>query len=592
MLLSAIDPAGSQIVDLAAVLVTAAAVAIVMQRMRLAVIPGFLIAGAILGPHTLRLVQDSQNLDAINRLAIILLMFGIGLQLHLAVLRHNWVRLVVAGVASCAVSVIVGWPIAKMFGLSNPAAIAVAMALSLSSTAVVLRIIAERRELHHTTGRLALAILVVQDLLVLIMLAALPALARWAGTGGEIPIEGADEALAGGGWLEFLGETSIRIGGITVLIIIGRLLLPRILHESARGRATDVLMLVSVAAAIGAAMATALLGFSLELGAFLAGFLLSATQFRHHLIGQVGPLRDLFIAVLFTVVGMKLDPEALLESWWIILLGGGVMSIAKAVIIGGTAWSLGAPAAVAAAVGLSLAQAGEFSLVLLDNAGSDAVGLLNEEVVANTIAIVVVSLILTPGFVALGRVAGPAVRWIPPAPWFRRSMLGEIAKRQARAGESGQRHVVVAGYGPVGRTIARMLEGQGVHTTVIELNPATVRDEAKRGRAMIYGDASNEEVLRSAGIEHAQAFVLTIPDEEAALRACAVAKKIAPQVYIVLRTTTAGRASMAEAVGAEHVVADEDASAEIMQRIVMEQCGGPTKRPPQRVNANTEEEPN
>jgi len=573
--LAAADLGSSLIVDLTAVLVTAAAVALLMQRMRLAVIPGFLIAGAILGPGMLGLVSHPESLDAISSLAIILLMFGIGLQLHLSVLRHNLARMVFAGAGSCAVSVLVGWPLAMAFGLDAPAAIAVAMALSLSSTAVVLRIISERRELHHTTGRLALSILVIQDLLVLLMLAAMPALARWAGTGGESLIDNAEAALSGDGWLQFLGDASIRIAGIAALIVFGRLLLPRILHESARGQTGDVLMLVSVAAAIGAAMATDLLGFSLELGAFLAGFLLAGTPFRHHLIGQVGPLRDLFIAVFFTTVGMALNPAALLEWWWIILLGGALMSTLKGLIIGGTAWALGATAAVASAVGFALAQAGEFSLVLLDNAGPGEgnLNLLSVEVHANAIAIVVVSLIITPALVAIGRHAGPWLHWLPPAPWFRRTMLGEDAGPKRQTAAQGSRRVVIGGYGPVGRQIAELLEREGVETTVIELNPVTVSAESKRGRAILYGDVSNEEVLRSAGIDNALALVLTIPDEEAALRACAVAKRISPQAFIVVRTTTAGQASLAEALGAEHVVADEQATAEVMQRTVMEHCG-------------------
>jgi CPA2 family monovalent cation:H+ antiporter-2 len=571
-LLAAGDLAGSIIIDLAVVLVAAAAVALLMQRMRLAVIPGYLIAGTILGPGALKLVHE-ESLESISSLAIILLMFGIGLQLHLSVLRHNLARMVFAGAGSCVASVVVGWPTAMAFGLDAPAALAVAMALSLSSTAVVLRIIADRRELHHTTGRLALSILVIQDLLVLLMLAALPALSRWQNAGGEALIEQAESALSSDGWLEFLGDASIRVAGIATLIVFGRLLLPRILHESARGGSAELLMLVSVAAAIGAAMVTERLGFSLELGAFLAGFLLAGTPFRHHLIGQVGPLRDLFIAVFFTAVGMALDPAALLKGWWIILLGGAVMSALKTIIIGGTCWALGAPAAIAAAVGFALAQAGEFSLVLLGSAGPGEgnLNLLSADANANAIAIVVVSLVITPALVGIGRRAGGWLAWLRPAPWFRAAMLGGVTAPPPSDRRAGGR-VVIGGYGPVGRRIAQLLENQGVETIVIELNPVTVSAESKRGRAIIYGDVSNEEVLRSAGLEGATALVLTIPDEEAALRACAVAKRIAPSAYIVVRTTTAGQASLAESLGAEHVVADEEATAEIMQRAVTQHC--------------------
>ncbi|MCH9002451.1 MAG: cation:proton antiporter, partial [Planctomycetes bacterium] len=309
MLAAASDADWAIITDLVVILVSAALVAVVMQPMRLAAIPAYLIAGAFIGPRALGLVPSPEGLGAISHLAIILLLFGIGLELHLSVLKHRLARMIVAGFGSCLLSILVGWPIAIWFGLAPPAALAVSMALALSSTALVMRIIADRRELRRMRGRLALSILVIQDMIVLGMLAAIPALAAWAGSSDvKLAADPDVRSAADGGTLQFVIEAILRVGGVVVLIVLGRVILPRVLRESFKGRSLEVMTLAGVAAALLAAVVAQGIGFSLEMGAFLAGFMLAGTPFRHQLSGQIGPLRDIFIAVFFTTLGMKLDP--------------------------------------------------------------------------------------------------------------------------------------------------------------------------------------------------------------------------------------------------------------------------------------------
>ncbi|UCE61756.1 MAG: cation:proton antiporter, partial [Phycisphaerales bacterium] len=256
------------------------------------------------------------------------------------------------------------------------------------------------RELRRARGRLALSILVIQDMIVLGMLAALPALAEWAGAASGAPLGQADSPDARGGWLRFAVDAVVRVGAAAALIIVGRLILPRVLRESLKGRSLEVMTIVGVAAALLAAIAAQAVGFSLEMGAFLAGFVLAGTPFRHQLSGQIGPLRDVFIAVFFTTLGMKLDPGVLAEWWWVIIVGGAAMMALKATVISGTCWALGTTASIAIAVGFSLAQAGEFSLIVLGAAHDK--GIIDNATTATTIAIVVISLILTPALVELG----------------------------------------------------------------------------------------------------------------------------------------------------------------------------------------------
>ena len=574
VLATAADTDWTIITDLAVILVSAAVVALVMQPVRLAAIPAYLIAGAVIGPRAFGLVPSPEGLGAISRLAIILLLFGIGLELHLSVLRHRLARMIVAGLGSCLLSIAVGWPIAIWFGLAPPAALAVSMALALSSTALVMRIIADRRELRRMRGRLALSILVIQDLIVLGMLAAIPALAAWAGSDVKPAVDSGVRLAGDGGTLRFVVEAILRVGGVAVLIVLGRVILPRVLRESSRGRSLEVMTLAGVAAALLAAVVARAIGFSLEMGAFLAGFMLAGTPFRHQLSGQIGPLRDIFIAVFFTTLGMKLDPSILAEWWWVILAGGALMMVLKAALISGVCWALGSTASIAIAVGFSLAQAGEFSLIVLGATHDN--GIIGDVTMAIAIAIVVISLILTPALVELGGRLARVASKIGTAPWIKSSSLHDPSHARLRPSN----HVIIAGHGPIGCLIAEELERTGINYTVVELNPATVQEQSRRGRRIIFGDVSNLEVLESAGIGYACALVLTIPDEEAVLRTCAVARRRAPDIFIAARTRVVSKRAGLMEVGANSVTVDETSAATEMLRAVMA-C----------LDADAEEEP-
>ncbi len=548
-------------IDLFVILAVAGFVAIIMQRMRLAVIPAYLIAGAVIGPHAMGFVPSEESLEEVSHLAIILLLFGIGLELDITVLRRGLSRMILAGLGSIVVCILAGFPIAMAFGLSRPEAVTICMALSLSSTAVVLRIITARRELRRRSGRLSFAILVVQDIVVLAMLAVLPVLARWAG--GTPPTS---DPLEAHGWLGFLADTCLMIGGVASLVVAAKALLPRLLRESLRGRRLEVMMLVGIAAALAAALVAQGIGFSLEMGAFLAGFVLSGTPFRHQLSGQIGPLRDIFSALFFTTVGMKLDPVILAEGWWAILLAVALLITLKTAIISGVCWAAGALASNALIVGFSLAQAGEFSLILIGAGGQ--MGIFGPGLAPAAIAVVVISLIATPAVNDLGRRVARMAGRLGHAPWVRTSLFGPVPDAEAQP--HGIRHLIIGGFGPIGQRIAEVLDRAGVSYTIIELNPDTVVEQLRRRRSIVFGDVSNLQVLESAGIAHADALVLTVPDEEAVLRSCAVARRRSPSIFIAVRTGLAAKSGAASDIGADHVTVDELATAEAMMRVVME----------------------
>jgi len=526
-----------------ATLAVAAGVALLAQRLRLAAAPAFLLAGVAAGPYALGVVSSPENLTEIGHVATMLLLFGIGLEMRFE--RSDGLRLTFAGISACLLCTALGWPVAMAFDLGPRAALAVSMALSLSSTALVLRALSVRRELREPQGRASLAVLIVQDLAALAMLAAIPLLSK--GAEGE-PLDMAAKAAGS-------------LAGVAFLVIAGKLLAGKILSEAARGpEGAQLTTIVAVVMAVGAGVATQRLGLSPELGAFLAGYLLADTTFRHQIAGAIAPMRDVLIAVFFTSVGMAVDPALTMQHWWVVILAAVALAIIKTIGIGGSLWAFGSSPSTSVRAGLSLAHGGEFSLVVLTAAS--AAGVIDERIYSLCVAVIVFSLVLTPQMMSASRWLAPRATTWPSAPWFR-------GVSEDASSDELHDHVIIAGYGPVGRALADQLKSAGVGFVVIDLNPDTISRQEKLGVRVIYGDAANPEVLESAGVHHAAALALAIPDDNAAVRACSVAARLSPDLYIVARMSTLGQSNLARSSGAREVVVEEITAAMQVRDIVM-----------------------
>lgn len=562
------------LLDLLAILATAAAVAALFRRLHLGMIPGYVVAGAIVGPHAFGLVQSSENVENISRLAVILLMFTIGLMLEARSLRSGMVSSLAVGVISTVATVLLMWPVGLLFGSNSTASLAISMAIAMSSTAVLMRVMQERRELRAAHGRLCLAISIAQDLLSVVMLAALPLIARVGGLQtGPIDVNAVQSGVPAA--LEWTAAIGRSVGAIVGIVVVGYAVLPRLLtwlgrSKDGSGGFGELVLLLSAATGLGAALATGTVGFSPEMGAFLAGFMLSLTPFRHQLAGQLQPLRDLLLAVFFTGVGLTLDPGILVDHWFKISIGVAVVLGIKSLVIGGTAWMLGAPARTSVLSGVYLSMGGEFSLVVL--ASALAAGLITPEANAAVVSVIVITLVIGPLLVPWAhRLAERGASW-PLAPWVRNSALREVSPEPeaAHPGLVGCGNVVIAGFGPIGRHVAQQLERKGVPITVIELNPSTVRRQTTLGRTIVYGDVANPEVLESAGVRHAEAVIITVPDEEAVLKACRVVRELSPSVFIAARMSFLSQALRAKEFGADYVTVEEIATGDLMARDVLD----------------------
>lgn len=597
------------ILDLLIVLSAAALVTMSLHRLRLAAIPGYLITGALIGPFALGLIRDDANIEQIKGLSTVLLMFIIGLHLDISAIRTGLLSMLTVGVVSTVGVMLLFWPLAMALGASAPAGLALAMAMSMSSTAVGLRMLQQRREMHRLHGRLVVGISVVQDLLSLVMLAMLPLLGNWAtmlrgGAGGGEGLSVGEAAAAETTIVSWVREQAATVAGpvggyfaagmaalagIAALILFGRYVLPRMLGEAAREQSGESSLVLAAAVALGAAVLTAALGLSPELGAFMAGFLLASTPFRYQLAGQLAPMRDLMMAIFFTTVGLKLNFGVVLGGWYVVLIGLVAVVAVKGLVIALSVWAAGATPTVAGRTGLALANAGEFSLVVLAVAETAKVTDVKDDALA--IAVVVLSLVLAPMMFTLSDRMSPWLGRLRTAPWLKNSSLrehhdgshahgkgsgseaspaGGSASPEGEAAKPVKRQrAVIAGFGVVGRAVADHLDVHGVPYTVVELNPMTIQTQKGLGRHAVYGDIGNATVLESIGIESCDAVFLTVPDDDAVLRACQHIRSLAPHVHIVARTSFLSTAFQATGAGADDVSIAEVAVAEDMVKKVL-----------------------
>jgi Kef-type K+ transport system membrane component KefB len=595
-------------VDLLIMFIAAGAIGMIGRRFNLATIPCYLLTGALLGPTALAMIQSSQNVSDITSLAVLLLMFTIGLHLDPAEIRgRGMVSILRIGVISTVAVTLVLWAPLGLW-LGAPVGLAVAMGLAMSSTAVLVRVLQQTRESKHLIGRFCVGVSITQDLMSLGVLASLPLLVAWAGPAHapDAGVQASRAFLLPDTW-PALAKAVVGLIAIASLIALARVALPRLVIEASRGGSSEIALVLSAGAGLSAAVIAAGLGFSPELGAFIAGFMLASTPARHQLAGQLSPMRDLLMAVFFTAVGLQLNLGILRDSLPEVLGLVVLAVVVKGAVLAVTAWLMGVSNSVAARAAVLLANAGEFSVVVFT--GAVGVGLFTPSLSAQTIATVVISLILTPIlFQHAGRLAG-LVEGFPTSPLTRsrdlqdnlpdhasptdhsaaaaaRQSLATCAERRARRpaeprdllapaqkpspAPQAAEYVIIAGFGVVGRALADRFEVAGIPFSIVDLNQKTIETQRRLNRTAVYGDISNPEVLEAAGIREADVVVLTIPDDEVTLRACRAIRAIRPDVFIAARTAFLSHAIVAMSLGADHVTVEEVATAEAMSRQVME----------------------
>lgn len=523
--------------DLVIVLGAAVIVVAVLRRLRLPSIAGFILTGVLVGPTSLGLVSGTHEVEVLAEVGVILLLFGIGLELSLDRVRRLWKVTLVGGGLQVAMTMVATASAGMWLGLEAGPAIFVGCVVSVSSTAVVLRGLSTRGELEAPHGRLAVGILVFQDLCVVPMILALPFLA---GTGGTLR-----EAAMTFGTAVF---------ALVVVLGIAGLVASRALAFVASTRERDLFILTVFLICFGTAWAVSEAGISLALGAFLAGLVVAGSEFRHQALSDLIPTRDVLASLFFVSVGMLLDVRDVAAHAVPILGLLLAILIGKFLIVQLASLVLWRSLRVTTLAAASLCQVGEFSFVLLGAAAEAE--LLEQSLSHNLLVAIILSMLLTPLFIAFApRLAGrmPAVSWLE-----RDSLHGD----GPATGEIAD--VVVVGYGLAGRAVASNLRDAGVSFVVVDVNPDNVDLAREAGDRAVLGDITRSHLLEEIAGEGTRLVVLSINDAHATQLGLRMAKEAAPNAATVVRTKyEIDRASL-RAAGAEVIITEEATAAESM----------------------------
>lgn len=527
----------------------------ITNKLRLSSIVGYLLAGILVGPFTPGFEADQDIAKQCAEIGVILLMFGVGLHFHLKDLLAVRRIAVPGALVQITVATVLGAVVARMFGWSWTGGIVYGMAISVASTVVLTRVLADNRALHTPSGHIAIGWLIVEDLFTILVLVLLPA------------IYGTQSASETGGsaWMT-LGLALLKLGALVVFtLVVGQRVIPWLLGYVASTKSRELFTLAVLVIALGIAVGSAkFFGASMELGAFLAGMVVGQSEFSARAAGDALPMRDAFAVLFFVSVGMLFDPSTLQESWPLMLATLGVVIVGKPLAALGVVLFFRKPLRAALSISVALSQIGEFSFILAALAISLKV--LPDEATNALVFASVISITLNP---LLYKAINPSVRWLEKRGWVK---LAATETAEALNLDDATHRVVMVGYGPVGRTLSRILRNNGIEVVVIEMNIDTVRQLRSEGRLVVHGDASRRDILEHAGLESAEGLIITargVETKEIAL----TARELNPDVRILVRATYLAEVQELRALGVNAVFSSEGEIALSMTDYLLEELG-------------------
>ncbi len=520
------------------------------QRLRLSPIVGYLIAGLLVGPYTPGFVADRELAEQLAEIGVILLMFGVGLQFHIEELLAVRKVAIPGAVVQSAVATGLGVVVARAAGWTLDAGVVFGIALSVASTVVLIRVLSDNRQLHTPSGHIAVGWLVVEDLFTVLVLVLMPAV--FGTTGAASPM------LA-------IVYAAIKVAALVVFtIVVGGRTIPWLLAHISRTQSRELFTLAVLVTALGIAVASAeVFGVSMALGAFLAGLVVGRSEFSVRAASDALPMRDAFAVLFFVSVGMLFNPESLLEAPLMIAATLGVVLIGKPLAALLIVALFRYPAKVGLAVAVALAQIGEFSFIVA-NLGMQ-LGVLNAEAANVVVGAAIVSITANP---LLFRAVAPVERWLA-----RRTPVTPQAPIVPHDRTPSSHRAVVVGYGPVGRTVSRLLRENEIKPTVIEMNVDTVRALRADGVEAIYGDATHPATLGSAGVGRADNLIVSIAGLPGVEEAFKVARELNPSVQILARANYLREVPALRSAGADVVVSGEGEVALGFTEAILERLG-------------------
>ncbi|MEO0514885.1 MAG: cation:proton antiporter [Planctomycetota bacterium] len=540
----------------------------IAERLKQSAIVGFMLAGLLLGPNVLgrvlwwwqaaedegvlsgggesmpqipamlRTMIEPAQITAIADIGVTLLMFTIGLEFSWSRLKRLGVTAIATGVMQILVTMTAVTLIAKAFGLSLAAGVALGGIFALSSTGVVMPALARRSEVDSVHGRFALGILLVQDIAVIPLVLIIAALGG-TGTVGQVMLHTA-------------GQFGIVAGFIVFCVVFSKVIVPRVVAFNAPTGNREVTVLFAIVLALGAAWGANKLGLSPALGAFIAAIFLGESAIAPRLRGDVGPLKTIFVTLFFASIGMLGDPVWIVKNLGVVAIALGMLLLVKPAVI----WMVGRTFKLAhrhaIAAGVCMGQVGVFSFVLARSAQDGQV--IKPEMFSLVVSITILTLFLTPYLVAFAPTAGAKGERL-----LRKWGLAKLGGHdEASLGRELASHVVVVGFGPAGRAVANRMYQSGSTVVVVDLNPTSIKAAREAGMRAMVGDASSPDLLKQVNIHSAEALVITLPDHYLAMAVIVEARELAPKLQIVCRSRYHRYVDLLSATGA-NVVVDEEA---------------------------------
>ncbi|MBA4322339.1 MAG: hypothetical protein C0408_05915 [Odoribacter sp.] len=523
-----------------------ALVVFLLHRLKMPSIVGFLIAGVIIGPYGIGLVRDSHSVEMLAEMGVVLLLFTIGIEFSMAKLMRMKKAVIAGGGVQVSLTIVLS-AVASFLATGNiNKSVFFGFLIALSSTAIVLKMLAEKGEIDSPHGRMMVGMLIFQDLCVVPLMLITPSL-----SGETINI------------LDIATKMGNAILIIIIVLLCARWIVPNLLHQIVRTKSRELFITVIILLCFGIALLTSKFGLSLALGAFLAGLIISESEYAHQATSDILPFKESFMGLFFVSVGMLTNITFMSDNFLKI-------SITVALIFGlkiltGTISSLiaGNPLRTSIHAGLGIAQIGEFSFVLAI-AGKES-GLITEDLYQIFLASSIVTMMLTP----LVLNAAPSVsRWITSRSFIKRAVrLEKFSEGGGALKKYG--HVIIIGFGLNGRNLARVLKEAEIPYVILEMNGDTVREMKKKGEPIYYGDGTSKEIIRKLNIEKARLLVVAISDPAATRSIVNIAKNENPDIYIIVRTRYISEVDDLRTLGANEVIPEEfETSIEIFSRVL------------------------
>jgi Kef-type K+ transport systems, membrane components len=542
--------------DVVVILALSVIVLLVFRKVRIPSVMAFFVTGMLAGPHGLGLISSLEEVQLLAELGVIFLLFTIGMEFSLEKFSQIKRYIIVGGSLQLTLTLVIVYFICLSLGLSTNESIFIGFLVSFSSTAIVLRLLQDTNQIYSVHGQISLGILIFQDIAVVLVILFTPLLA------------GVNSSNLNN-WPLLV---AMGVGLLIFTLVSAKWIVPNLLHYMARFKSRELFLLTIILICFGVTWVTSSIGLSMALGAFLAGLIISHTDYSHQALGNILPFQDIFMSFFFVSIGMLLNLGFIAENLLLIIIATIVILTIKSIIAGLTAGMLGLSFRVMVLVGLILSQIGEFSFIL--SATGLELGIIDENFFQIFLSVSLITMSVTPFIMAIAPRISDLSDNLPLPHRFRHGFYPMTLPEETVRED----HLIIVGFGVNGKNVAKAAYKANIPYVVVEMNPEIVRNEKSEGESIYFGDAAHATVLKNINVQEARTMVVAISDPVGTRKVIDTAKKLNPNLYIIVRTRYIKEMDKLHEIGADEVIPEEfETSIEIFSRVLDQYNLSPNK---------------